>query len=90
MLSDCVVVSDPIEKAIIGGAHWAIADAFGNSAVVAYLDGKLRHWDNEVGVLTNDPPYDWQVEHLNRYHLYRADHPYLILTLPMNLIVILG
>ena len=66
ILSECTVVEDPVVQEVIKGGHWALADAHGNSAVVAYLDGKLHHWDNEVGVLTNDPPFDWHLSNLNR------------------------
>jgi len=50
------------------GAQWAIADSSGDSIVVDYVDGQLHVYNNSgVGVLTNDPPYDWQLRNLNNY-----------------------
>jgi len=76
ILSECTVVEDPVVQEVIKGGHWALADAHGNSAVVAYLDGKLHHWDNEVGVLTNDPPFDWHLTNLNSYVNLQASWPH--------------
>jgi len=48
--------------------HWALADAAGSHVVVEYVLGSLVVRDNKhVGVLTNDPPYDWHVANLNNY-----------------------
>jgi len=50
------------------GAQWAIADAFGDSIVVEHVGGDLHIYDNrQVGVLTNDPEYPWQVRNLDNY-----------------------
>jgi len=51
-----------------GSVHFSLQDASGSSRVLEYIDGELRVYDNtEVGVLTNDPSYEWQLGNLNQY-----------------------
>jgi choloylglycine hydrolase len=46
--------------------HYAVHD--GKSAVVIeYVDGQRRVYDNPIGVLTNSPPFDWQITNLRNY-----------------------
>ena len=47
--------------------HLAIHDAEGKSLVIEFIDGKMQVYDNPIGVLTNDPPFPWQVTNLNNY-----------------------
>jgi len=47
--------------------HWAMADATGDSVVIEYLDGVLHVNNNTVGVMTNDPDYQWHLYNLNNY-----------------------
>lgn len=47
--------------------HYAINDSKGGSMVVEYINGKLHVYDNPVGVLTNSPPFDWQLTNLRNY-----------------------
>lgn len=46
--------------------HWIIADRDGAITVESMADG-LKIWDNPVGVLTNNPPFDYQMTHLCDY-----------------------
>ncbi len=46
--------------------HWLIADREEAVTVEAVKDG-LRVYDNPVGVLTNNPPFEQQLFHLNNY-----------------------
>ena len=46
--------------------HWIIADKDEAIVVEAMEDG-LKIWDNPVGVLTNNPPFDKQMFNLNNY-----------------------
>ena len=46
--------------------HWIIADENGSITVEAMSDG-LHIYDNEVGVLTNNPPFNQQMFLLNNY-----------------------
>ncbi|EKD71029.1 MAG: hypothetical protein ACD_46C00291G0005 [uncultured bacterium] len=47
--------------------HFAIYDATGKGIIVEFVGGKQHVYDNEVGVLTNSPTYDWQVTNLRNY-----------------------
>lgn len=46
--------------------HWLIADKTGSLTVECMADG-LHIYDNPVGVLTNNPPFDKQLFHLNDF-----------------------
>lgn len=46
--------------------HWIIADRTGAITVESVVDG-LKIYDNPVGVLTNNPPFDTQMFQLNNY-----------------------
>lgn len=46
--------------------HWMISDETG-SIVVEPLDDGLKVYENPVGVLTNNPPFDKQLFYLNNY-----------------------
>ena len=47
--------------------HWMISDNDGNAIVVEPLADGLKVYDNPVGVLTNNPPFDKQLFSLNKY-----------------------
>jgi len=47
--------------------HAAIHDAQGNSIVVEFIGGEMKVHDNPIGVLTNSPPFDWQMTNLQNY-----------------------
>ena len=52
--------------------HWLIADRNG-SIVVESMQNGLHIHENPVGVLTNNPPFDWHMMNLNNYmHLSTA------------------
>jgi choloylglycine hydrolase len=51
----------------MGDFHYFFHDAGGNCAVVEYVDGKMIVHKNPLGVLTNSPPFDWQVTNLRNY-----------------------
>lgn len=46
--------------------HWIIADASGAVTVESVADG-LKIYENPIGVLTNNPPFDQQMFGLNNY-----------------------
>ena len=71
VLRGLTVVDDPTVAALIGRMHWSVIDEAGGSLVLEYIDGALRVHDNsEVGVLTNDPDYRFQLQNLNQYAPY--------------------
>lgn len=47
--------------------HWAIDDAYGDHIVVEVVNGEIKVHDNDVGILTNDPSYEWHLHNLNNY-----------------------
>ena len=54
--------------------HWMIADRGGAITVESVTEG-LRIYDNPVGVLTNNPPFDQQLFNLNNYMSLSAKAP---------------
>ncbi len=47
--------------------HYAVQDTSGQSAVIEYVGGKLQWHDNELGVITNSPAFDWHMTNLRNY-----------------------
>ncbi len=54
--------------------HWMIADK-NSSIVVESLENGLHIHENPVGVLTNNPPFEMQLFHLNNYMNLSNDPP---------------
>lgn len=46
--------------------HWMISDRDKSIVVESVSDG-LKIYDNPTGILTNNPPFDFQMYHLNNY-----------------------
>eukprot|EP00928_Gymnodinium_smaydae_P088601 TRINITY_DN72669_c0_g1_i1.p1 TRINITY_DN72669_c0_g1~~TRINITY_DN72669_c0_g1_i1.p1 ORF type:complete len:434 (+),score=65.14 TRINITY_DN72669_c0_g1_i1:43-1302(+) len=46
---------------------WGVVDAVGSAIVIEFVKGDLRVHNNTVGVLTNDPTWEWHVANLNNY-----------------------
>ena len=47
--------------------HISLHDATGNSLVIEFINGEMKIYDNPIGVLTNYPPFDWQLINLQNY-----------------------
>ena len=47
--------------------HYVVVDNAGNSIVIEYVKGKLNIYDNEIGIMTNSPPYDWHLLNLRNF-----------------------
>lgn len=54
------------EELPLSQLHWMIADRHNSIAVESVKDGLKIH-ENPVGILTNSPPFDMQLFHLNNY-----------------------
>ncbi len=54
--------------------HWIIADRDSAVTVECVKDG-LKIYDNKIGVLTNNPPFDFQMLNLNNYMSISKDEP---------------
>ena len=48
-------------------AHWRFADTTGRQIVLEIINEKPIFYENELGVLTNSPSFDWQMTNLNNY-----------------------
>lgn len=62
------------EELPLSPLHWMIADGEESITVEAVKDG-LRVYDNPVGVLTNNPPFDMQMFNLNNYMNLSNEQP---------------
>ena len=54
--------------------HWIIGDERETITLESQADG-LHVYDNPVGVLTNNPPFPYQMFHLNNYRALSIDTP---------------
>jgi choloylglycine hydrolase len=51
----------------MGDFHYCLHDAEGHCTVVEYIDGNMTVHNDSLGVVTNSPPFDWQVTNLRNY-----------------------
>lgn len=58
-----VVAIDPRASTV----HWRFADTSGRQIVLEIVDGKVCFYENNLGVLTNSPGFEWQMTNLNNY-----------------------
>ena len=47
--------------------HYIVHDASGQCIVIEPCDGRLKVFDNPLGVLTNSPTFDWHMTNLRNY-----------------------
>ena len=47
--------------------HWRFADVSGRQVVLEIVDRHAVFYENELGVLTNSPGFEWQLTNLNNY-----------------------
>jgi choloylglycine hydrolase len=47
--------------------HYVVYDKEGNSLVIEPLGGKLVAYDNQLGVITNSPTFDWHMTNLRNF-----------------------
>lgn len=52
---------------IVLPVHFVVTDTSGKSIVIEYVKGKLKIYDDKIGVITNNPPFDWQMINLQNY-----------------------
>lgn len=56
--------------------HWRIGEPSGRQVVLEIVGGVPRFFENEVGVLTNAPGFEWQLTNLDNYvNLFAGDAP---------------
>lgn len=67
LLNNINITDTPFnDKLPVAKLHWLISDKTGSITLEAVRDG-LKIYDNPVGVLTNNPPFDIQLFNLNNY-----------------------
>lgn len=67
-----VIAIDPRASTV----HWRFTEPSGRQVVLEIVDGKLCFFENELGVLTNSPGFEWQMTNLNNYvNLYPGSAP---------------
>ncbi|WP_046004679.1 linear amide C-N hydrolase [Pseudoalteromonas rubra] len=48
--------------------HFPVHDRFGDSIVIEFINGQVQiHDNNQYGVLTNDPDFQWHITNLKNY-----------------------
>ncbi|MBQ7956078.1 MAG: choloylglycine hydrolase [Lachnospiraceae bacterium] len=62
------------EKLPLSPLHWMISDRESSLVIESVREG-LRIHDNPVGVLTNNPPFDYQMFQLNNYMSLSTQQP---------------
>ncbi len=73
LLSQTAIVEEPFSKTVsLTPLHWHIADTSGSLVVEPRHDG-VKVYENSVGVLTNNPPFPFQLEMLSRYEEMRNE-----------------
>lgn len=76
----------PFQNAVLP-AHAVISDKSGKSIVVEFIDGKMKIFQNPLGILTNSPNFDW---HLTNLQNYSNLSPYAPASITLNGIVYSG
>lgn len=66
--------------------HFSVHDANGDSIVIEYIAGNLHIYDNKIGIMTNDPNYDWHITNLNNYVNLKPTNPKPVVTKGMTFV----
>ena len=57
----------PVDPDFVFPLHWSVVDRKGDAIVIEYTSEGRRIHENEVGVMTNSPTYDWHQTNLKTY-----------------------
>ena len=69
------LLAEPFSEQLpLAPLHWIIADR-DEAIVVEQMQDGLKVYDNPVGILTNNPPFDYHMHNLNNYLNVTADVP---------------
>lgn len=52
---------------IVLPVHFLVTDTSGASIAIEYVGGKLNIHDDKIGILTNNPTFDWHMTNLQNY-----------------------
>jgi len=76
LLKRCNLINVPFHEAFpLTPLHWFLADSEASVTVEPMADG-LKIYDNPVGVLTNNPPFDYHMHNLKNYLNLTPDEPF--------------
>jgi choloylglycine hydrolase len=56
-----VCEAPPPKESIRPTVHYIISDAGGDHLIIEFIEGGVRTYTNQTGILTNDPSYDWHL-----------------------------
>ncbi|MBY0291819.1 MAG: linear amide C-N hydrolase [Alphaproteobacteria bacterium] len=54
--------------------HCVIRDKIGESAVIEFIDGQVKIYENSGDILTNAPTFDWQLKNASHYDSLLANN----------------
>ncbi len=75
LLSRINLLDEPYSQELpLSPLHWIVSDRDSSVTVESVKDG-LRIYDNPVGVLTNNPGFEYHMFHLNQYMALSVDSP---------------
>lgn len=84
LLSRMNILDEPYSEQLpVAQLHWIIADRDEAITVECVRDG-LQVYDNPVGVLTNNPPFEQQMFALNNYRNLSPKQPENCWSIPLN------
>ena len=67
-LKNTLIVDERISKNVPNSTlHWIVGDITGKLIVIEQSKEGLKVFDNNVGVLTNSPTFDWHITNLHQY-----------------------
>ncbi|MGR5311084.1 linear amide C-N hydrolase [Photobacterium damselae] len=67
-LKNIIVVGSYIDEIkTFAPFHYAVTDPSGRSIVIEYTEAGLQIHENKIGVVTNNPTYDWHIANLRNY-----------------------
>ncbi|CAN2534866.1 putative+protein+YxeI [Methylocapsa aurea] len=66
---DTIAIVDLVQPTlgIVPPFHYTLHDASGASLVIEPIGGRLKVYDNPLGVMTNAPSFDWHLTNLRNY-----------------------
>lgn len=75
-LKKVAVVEEPLPEmdGFILPVHFYLSDNSGEVLIIEYVDGIQHLHKNPIGVLTNAPPFDWQLINLGNYINLTSDN----------------
>ena len=75
LLSRINLVNIPFSEQLpLSPLHWMISDPTGSIVVESLKEG-LKIYENPIGVMTNNPPFDYQLFHLNNFMQLSKESP---------------